>query len=33
MGYKGIETPYLPAATVTLRAVEGVPGCRERKFT
>ena len=31
MGYKGIPSEYLPASTVTIKAVE-LPGCRERLF-
>ncbi|GLI58440.1 hypothetical protein VaNZ11_000158 [Volvox africanus] len=31
MGYKGIPTDYLPASTVTLKAVE-VKGTKERNF-
>lgn len=31
MGYKGIQTDYLPSSTVTIKTVE-VPGTRERWY-
>ncbi|KAI7837106.1 hypothetical protein COHA_009054 [Chlorella ohadii] len=29
MGFKGIQTDYLPSSTVPLKTVEGIPGCKE----